>query len=542
MLRGLLAFALIASTPFGQLPARDSSVPQTGTSVVRGRVVSASTGEPLRKARVSLSSVTDPVFTDNEGGFAFTNLAAGRYTLSVRKTGYAATTFGAGRPGSPPIPIDVAGGSTVDGIEVRMPKGAAISGRITDQFGDPVEMAAVSARRIVHTGGRLDTVAQATTVTDDLGEYRLGGLPAGSFIVSATPANAGFQSISLPTLNGVSTFLGSGQQSAPTYYPGVPGLSKAQAIVVRAGDEAPSRDFTVTAFKLAKVSFAFVDSNGNPTAAVAALSRVDESGYGAAGRLIQGRAPLATIMLEPGEWTLYARGDGGAGAARFSVGSDDVHVPVTLTPGGRIRGRVIVEGAPLPPGSVVTIEASPLDPAMTAATTMGAGTRMRSDGTFEISELLGARELRVSATPHGWLPKAILFEGHNLLDSRIELKSGEDLSGVQVLLTSRVATLAGTVTVAAETPIKDFSVLIFQEGELQRHTRSLARWVRPNQAGEFVADDLLPGTYLAVAVGDVDESRWPDADYLAQFEARATRLTLGESEKKTIALRIGGAP
>ena len=79
----------------------------------------------------------------------------------------------------------------VDGIEVRMPKGAAISGHIVDQFGDPVEAASVSARRTVRVAGRMDTVTQATTLTDDLGEYRLGGLPPGSFVVSARASELG---------------------------------------------------------------------------------------------------------------------------------------------------------------------------------------------------------------------------------------------------------------------------------------------------------------------------------------------------------------
>ncbi len=563
MLRGLLAFALIASTQAGQLPARDSSVPQTGTSVVRGRLVSATTGEPLRKARVSLSSVTDPVFTDNEGRFAFTNLAAGRYTLSARKTGYAATTFGAGRPGSPPISIDVAAGSVIDGIEVRMPRGAAISGRITDQFGDPVEMAAVFARRIVHAGGRIDTVVQASTATDDLGEYRLGGLPAGSFVVSAvlpnsrsavfvsisgmTPGTAISGSLTSGTIAmspGTVTTINSGQPPDPTYYPGVPGLSRAQAIPLRAGEEASSIDFTVTPVKLATVSIALVDSKGDPAQGVASLSRIDESGLGSAGRLVPGpRGNRMKMTLEPGEWTIYVRGDHSAGMARFSVGSDDVSMTVPLTPGGSIRGRVVWDGTSLPPNAGVEIDAVPVEPAMAGAPAMSTVGAMRPDGTFAISGLLGLRELRVKSAPPGWLLKALVLEGRSLIDAPIALKDGEIVDGVQVVLTNRLSTLKGTVTDAARTPVRDSSVLIFPEdAALQQRARSLARWVRPNQAGEFVADDLLPGAYLAVAVGDVDESRWPDADYLAQFRARATRIVLGESETKTMVLQIGTAP
>src|ERR1035437_8667883 len=65
MLRGLLAFALIASTGLAaqdRFIPRENSASQTGTSVIRGRIVSAANGEPLRKARVSLSSRAAPAF------------------------------------------------------------------------------------------------------------------------------------------------------------------------------------------------------------------------------------------------------------------------------------------------------------------------------------------------------------------------------------------------------------------------------------------------------------------------------------------------
>ncbi len=546
MLRSLLACALsaFALTGVPQAP-RDNPDSKAATSAIRGRVVAANTGEPLRKARVALSSVPEPVFTDNEGLFAFTNLPAGRYTLTVRKTGYAATTFGTGRPGSPPISIDVdtAGGSVVDGIEVRMPKGAAISGHIVDQFGDPVEAASVSARRTVRVAGRMDIATQATTLTDDLGEYRLGGLPAGSFVVSALLPNSVVQGMSVSIVGGVSTMTANGPR-APTYYPGAPGLSRAQPIAVRAGDEASSIDFSVSAARLANVSITLVDATGNPVGGAATVARTDEAGLGAEPRSIAIRGSNTAVTLEPGEWILYANGTQGVGVARFSVGSDDASVTVPLVKGARVSGRVVVEGDRLPLSAAILIEAAPIYSAFGAPPTFGmtAAAPVKADGSFEMNDLVGTRQLRVRFAPPGWLVKAILFDGRNLLDSPIELKGGEDLTNVQVVLTSRLSTLKGAVTDAAKAPMRDFSVLIFPADEELQHARSLARWVRPNQNGEFLADDLVPGSYLAIAVQDVDESRWPDAGYLTELRARATPVTLGASEKKTITLEIGGAP
>ena len=64
------------------------------------------------------------------------------------------------------------------------------------------------------------------------------------------------------------------------------------------------------------------------------------------------------------------------------------------------------------------------------------------------------------------------------------------------------------------------------------------RWARPNQNGRFAIEGLVAGEYLVVAVDDVDETQWLNADYLDRFRQRATRVTIGDSEKKTVELEV----
>jgi hypothetical protein len=97
--------------------------------------------------------------------------------------------------------------------------------------------------------------------------------------------------------------------------------------------------------------------------------------------------------------------------------------------------------------------------------------------------------------------------------------------------------LSGTVIDADKKPVSNYGVLIFPEDRtLLRSPRRVARWVRPNQQGRSLVDDLLPGSYLAIALDDVDDVEVWNGDYLDRFRSRATRITLGDSEKKTIAL------
>ena len=58
---------------------------------------------------------------------------------------------------------------------------AVIAGRVIDDLGDPVIAARVTVERRTAAGG---VAAVATADTDDRGEYRVPGLPAGSFLVA----------------------------------------------------------------------------------------------------------------------------------------------------------------------------------------------------------------------------------------------------------------------------------------------------------------------------------------------------------------------
>ena len=58
-------------------------------------------------------------------------------------------------------------------VTIRLARGAAISGRIVDEDGDPVIEAGVSAGRLARSGNGLKMVPLKSTTTDDLGEYRL---------------------------------------------------------------------------------------------------------------------------------------------------------------------------------------------------------------------------------------------------------------------------------------------------------------------------------------------------------------------------------
>src|SRR3989442_8053887 len=136
---------------------------------VRGRVVADDSGDPLRNAIVTLEADANvgPVLTDAEGRFTIEGAPRGLHTVSVSKTGYAAADL-----------------RLPDGVEIRLLRGSAISGRVLDDFGEPSMLRTVVAERLVHVEGRVDFTQQATVETDDTGAYRLVGLPPGEFVLA----------------------------------------------------------------------------------------------------------------------------------------------------------------------------------------------------------------------------------------------------------------------------------------------------------------------------------------------------------------------
>jgi len=117
---------------------------------------------------------TRETHTDADGRFAFGDLAAGQYTIQLRKLGWA-------EPG--PRMVLVQEGSDPDELVLRMGAGAAIRGRVVDETGGPVREVRVSARQLSTDGGS----SSAATRTDSDGAFELRGVAPGEYSLDLYP-------------------------------------------------------------------------------------------------------------------------------------------------------------------------------------------------------------------------------------------------------------------------------------------------------------------------------------------------------------------
>jgi protocatechuate 3,4-dioxygenase beta subunit len=547
-------------------PARDQRTPaQTGTALVRGRVLAADTARPLRRARVTLTAPElggEPRTTSTgmDGRYEVTDLPAGRYTIRVIRSGYLPLMYGQRRPLEQGKPLQVLDKQAVENIDFALPRSSVIRGQIIDELSEPVADVPVFAMRSMYWQGRRRTVpAGPPARTDDAGEYRLVGLAPGTYYVMAN-----LRETWTVSENGVQRMMGYAQ----TYFPGTASLSDARRVTVAVGQDAANTNFSLMPGRAASISGSAFDSLGRPLAA-RPVNLLQEMVGPAGGVMMMGGTAITAAdgtfvikNISPGQYKLRTqtlvegRTPPVQEVATLPIavdGADITDVSLTTSSGWSISGRVTAENGGPPDGPrdrfrlaarVVDIDRSPLPGVGLPPPPPGGGPsipdsgRVREDWTFTVTNAYGASRLYASL-PDGWAVKTIFHDGRDITDTAVEMKSGEELTDVHVIVTNRVTDVSGQLADEKGAPLVDGTVLVFADDSSKWSEDS--RWVRavrPDQQGGYQIKGLPPGEYLAVALNYVEDGMWNDPEYLDSIRRYAQRLTLGDAAAQSLSLKL----
>src|SRR5271168_489943 len=234
-------------------PARASAAPEKDVCSVSGQVVRAASNAPLRKAYIHVRNADEGPHakgygtrTGDSGRFSITGIPSGRYSLRVERVGYVDQFYGeSGSQGHEAI-LALAPGENAHDLLFRMVPWSVISGRITNENGEPVIRASVVAMRSRVEDGERQLDVHESALTNDLGEYRIWSLGKGRYYIRADRDH----STSFPSRGALSR----GTGYAPVFYPGTSDVAQAVALDVRAGQEVPSVDFILVPARASRVS------------------------------------------------------------------------------------------------------------------------------------------------------------------------------------------------------------------------------------------------------------------------------------------------
>jgi hypothetical protein len=583
----LLALLVIAAdaqqqsqppVPSSQQPARDTpaetqAAAPTPAGRITGRVVAGDTSRPVKRARVFISAAELPggrgMLTDDSGVFDFTELPAGRYSVSVSKSGFVSLSYGQRRPLQAGTPLQLADNQQLKGIDFQLPRGSVIGGHVMDEDGDVMPGVTIRVMRYQYQQGDRRLAPAGSGQTDDKGQYRVWGLMPGDYYVNATaragPGQGGFGGVGGgrggplgPGGRGARGGSGAGGGSAsepdqlnyaPTYYPGVVTLNDAKPIALGLSEEALDVNFSMQLVPMSRLTGRVTNPDGTPVTSGNVDLITDSNGRGNQlganfGGRIQWDGAFTIASVPPGRYTLRARGDD-ADTPQYAAlpislnGTDLTDLLVILTAGARLSGTVTFEpGATPPPDpSQFRITAPSTDQ---GATGPQPNARLDKDGKFILEGVpAGTHLIRPGGSSRGWYLRSVTVGSRDVIDTPIELRSGEAISNIAIVFTDKISEINGTVTTEQGAPVPDFTVLAFPtDASLWRPQARQIMTARPDQTGLYKMRGLPPGDYYLVAVDPAEQGEWFDPAYLDEHRAGAQHVALGEGDVKTQDLRV----
>jgi len=473
--------------------------------------VNASGGQPLAGVHVRLmSGLFDGVkdvygaISDKAGHFSIATIQPGTYLLVPELAGFVYVPPKSEESAVPGLQIK--GGQKLEGYKLEMTPVAVLSGRVVDDFGDPVANVSVELAPASAADEPFNMFGARQSTTNDRGEFRVTTSP-GKYYLKATFFSGSNEQPEIRT-DGTSEVT-----YGPTFYPSSTGKERATAIEVKAGGETSGLEIRLARQHNLTIS-GVVTGITDPSARATVMMRFGESAdvlNNSRGTAAGPDGRFSFSQLTPGFYRLYAVYS--SGPTRLQSGSldvkldsaDETNVELALNSGGEVTGVLQLEGLPAEKRTV-RLESSDLPIFMGLPGAALAGV-VESDGSFKIANVpAGKYKLVVEPLPENGFIKTVQLDGATLTGVMLDLSKGARGSRVKIVASGNAAQLSGRVLDKDGQPVQNAMTMVF----VMNAPRQIGEEVmtRVGADGTYTKKGIRPGKYHVFAL-DIFRTRLP---------------------------------
>jgi hypothetical protein len=513
---------------------------------VEGTVVNSATGEPVRKARVTLAPFgrDEDAFattTDSSGHFLIDEVDAGRYSLTAARSGYTQPRSAHGSAKDHAV-FTLDQGQKMKEVVVKLAPEGVIEGRVLDEDGDPVDNVAIVCISVGYKDGKHKLMVQAGASTNDLGEFRLPGLTAGKYMVSAVfhaqnmrggvvlerPARAPGQAAE--------------QAYVTTYYPHTMNPNSASTIEVSPGAQ-------ISGINLTPMRARTVHIKGRVGAAAQVhaaqiflrLYPRDEMQPGVPqfGSPVAPQGDFLLVGVAPGSYVLHAScftRDGKVYSARMPVEVHDSNIEgieLEVRPPTEVPGRVIIEDKGDLRGASLYASIQGKDGEFVMG---GMPAEVKQDLTFKITNVgMEPYDFILRGYPENFYLKSVRMRDQDIAETGIDLTQ-QAAGELTVVLSPNAGVVEGSVQNTRNEAAIGAKVTLIPDAK-HRSSTLLYKTVDTDQNGHFIIKGVTPGEYKIFAWEDIEEGAYEDPDFMKPHESDGQAVSIKERGHETVELK-----
>jgi hypothetical protein len=530
--------------PGGQQQARKEYKPEE-LCTVEGYVRNSVTGEALSKANILLNGSGRPqaqnsaAVSDASGKFVMRGVEPGQFRLTARRNGYVSSDQSGRRAVTPSSTLTLTTGQTIKNVEIKLIPHAVVTGRITDPDGEPIAYSQVQLLRYRYNQqGQRELVPFNGGQSNDLGEYRLFGVPPGKYFVAATTQNR-FMAF------GVDTASDSDEGPVATYYPGAADPAQAQAIEVSMGGSLQGVDVRLLKARTFRVTGQVTGIPAGRNQGMVMLEPKDPGGNmflmmrGGMGSQWRQDGKFTIRGVAPGSYTIIADSFDGEGRMRgtadLEVGDRNVeNAQVAMQPSLEIQGSVRLEGQGTLDTSNMFVTLQPRQRG--SRFTGGGGGRAGVDGKVVLRQIFpGHADVFIGGLPDNHYVKSVRAGEVEGVTEGIHILPGMQ---VDVIVSPNGGKISGGVVNEKGDAVSSATVILLAP---KAPPMSRFKTAALDQQGQFTLSGIAPGDYYLAAVEDTETGAYWEPEFLTKNEKLIEKISIRESatESKTLKLIAG---